>query len=131
MTPPNHLVPSRQRIPATVWILTALFALMAFVSTVGSFIFAFPLGGTLGPIVGTILIAIGVGYAIIGWRLRRGERALWIAGLVLPLVHTVGLNTLDLVRTGRIPIEDLPFMGVTLVIVVLLLLPTTRRFFSR
>lgn len=128
----QHQPPSsRPRPPVTVWILTVLFALMAFVSIVGSFIFAFPSGGAIGPIVGTILIAIGVGYAVIAWRLRRGERGVWIAGVVLPIVHTLGLNTLDLVRTGRIPSEDLPFMGVNLAIVLLLLLPTTRRFFTR
>ncbi len=119
------------RPPATVWILTLLMGAMAFVSIVGSFLFAFPLGGLLGYIVGTLLIVAGIGYATIAWRLRRGERAVWTAALVLPVVHTLGLNTLDLVLYGAIPSEDYPFMGVGLVIVVLLLLPTTRRFFAQ
>ncbi len=117
--------------PATVWILIALMGVMAFVSVVGSFLFAFPMGGLLGYIIGTLLIVFGIGYATIAWRLRRGERAVWIAALVLPIVHALTLNTTDLVLYGAIPSEDYPFMGVALVIVVLLLLPTTRRFFTK
>ncbi len=119
------------RTPASVWILTLLMGLMAFVCIVGSFLFAFPMGGLLGYLVGTLLIVAGSCYATIAWRLRRGERAVWIAALVLPIVHTLGLNTLDLVLYGAIPSEDYPFMGVALAIVVLLLLPATRRFFTK
>ena len=117
--------------PATVWILTPLTGAMAFVCVVGSFLFAFPMGGPLGYVVGTLLVVAGICYATIAWRLRRGERAVWIAALVLPVVHTLGLNALDLVLYGAIPSEDYPFMGVALAIVVLLLLPTTRRFFAK
>jgi hypothetical protein len=88
------------------------------------------MGGLLGYIVGTLLIVVGTGYATIAWRLRRGERAVWIAALVLPIAHTLELNTLDLVLYGAIPSEDYPFMGVALAIVVLLLVPDTRRFFA-
>jgi len=117
--------------PATVWILTALMGAMAFVSVVGSFLFAFPMGGPLGYIIGTLLIVFGISYATIAWRLRRGERAVWIAALVLPIVHTLTLNTTDLVLYGAIPTEDYPFMAIALIIVVLLVLPTTRRFFTK
>ena len=72
------------RPPVTVWILTPLIGLMSFVCIVGSFLFAFPMGGLLGYIIGTLLIVFGIGYAIIAWRLRRGERAVWIAALVYP-----------------------------------------------
>ena len=89
------------------------------------------MGGLLGYIIGTLLIVFGIGYAIIAWRLRRGERAVWIAALILPIVHTLTLNITDLVLYGAIPSEDYPFMGVALIIVVLLLLPTTRRFFTK
>jgi hypothetical protein len=119
------------RLPVTVWILTLLTGLMAFVCVVGSFLFAFPMGGLLGYIIGTLLIIFGICYATIAWRLRRGERAVWIAALILPIVHTLTLNTTDLVLYGAIPSEDYPFMAVVLIIVVLLLLPTTRRFFTK
>lgn len=119
------------RPPATVWILTLLLGVMAFVSVVGAFLFSFPLGGLLGYSAGTLLLMAGIGYATIAWRLRRGERAVWTAAVGLPIVHTLGLNTLDLVLYGAIPSEDYPFMGVALAIVVLLLLPPTRRFFSK
>lgn len=118
------------RPPAAVWIVTLLMALMAFVSVVGSFLFAFPLGGALGYLLGPLLVVAGSGYAIIAWRLRRGERTVWTAALLLPIAHTLSLNTIDLVRYGAIPSEDYPFIGVTLVIVLLLLLPGTRRFFA-
>ena len=124
----NNQAAVAARPPATVWILTLLIGAMAFVSVVGSFLFAFPLGGLLGYIVGTLLIVAGIGYATIAWRLRRGERAIWTAALILPIVHTLGLNTVDLVMYGAIPSEDYPFMGVALAIVALVLLPTTRRF---
>ncbi len=119
------------RPPVTVWILTPLIGLMAFVCIVGSFLFAFPMGGPLGYILGTLLVAFGVCYAAISWRLRRGERAVWIAALGLPVVHTLTLNTTDLVLYGAIPSADYPFMVVALTLVVLLLLPTTRRFFTK
>ena len=119
------------RPPVTVWILTPLMALMAFVCVVGSFLFAFPMGGLLGYVIGTLLILFGICYATIAWRLRRGERAVWVAALILPIVHTLTLNTTDLVLYGAIPSEDYPFMAVALAIVVLLLLPTTRRFFTK
>jgi hypothetical protein len=119
------------RPPATVWILTFLLSLMAFVSIVGSFLFSFPMGGPVGYTVGTLLIATGIGYATIVWRLRRGERAIWVAALILPIAHTLMLNTVDLVLYGAIPSEDYPFMGVVFIIVLLLLLPVTRRFFTR
>ncbi len=114
-----------------MWILTLFTGVMAFVCVVGSFLFAFPMGGLLGYIDGTLLIIFGICYATIAWRLRRGERAVWIAALVLPIVHTLTLNITDLVLYGAIPSEDYPFMGVALIIVVLLLLPTTRRFFTK
>ena len=119
------------RPPATVWIVTALMGVMAFVSVVGSFLFAFPMGGLLGYTVGTLLIVFGIGYVTLAWRLQRGERVVWIAALVLPIVHALTLNTTDLVLYGAIPSEDYPFMGVALTIVVLLVLPTTRRFFTK
>lgn len=117
--------------PVTVWILTVLTGAMAFVSVVGSLKFSFPLGGLVGYTIGTLLIFAGVGYATIAWRLRRGERAVWVAALVLPVVHTLTLNTADLALYGAIPSEDYPFMGAMIVILVLLVLPTTRRFFTK
>ena len=127
MTP--HAVADKP--PVTVWILTILMGLMAFVSVVGSFLFAFPMGGLVGYTIGPLLIVFGICYAAIAWRLRRGEHAVRIAALILPIVHTLSLNTTDLVLYGAIPSEDYPFMGVALTIVVLLLLPTTRRFFTK
>ena len=120
-----------RRPPASVRILTALFAFLAAVVPVGALQFAFPLGGLLGPAVGTLLVAAGASYAVLAWRLRRGGRGVWAAALALPVAHTLGLNTLDLARRGAIASEDYPFMGVAVAIVLLLLLPATRRFVAR
>lgn len=117
--------------PVPVWIVGLLIALMAFASMVGPFLFAFPLGGLLGYGMGTALLVFGIGYGVVLWRLRRGERKVWKGALLLPLLHTLTLNTTDLVRYGAIPKEDYPFMAVAGLIVALLLLPSTRRFFRK
>lgn len=119
-----------RRPPATVWILTALFAALAFFSVVGSLVFAFPLGGALGYTIGTLLLIAGVVYAFIAWHLRRGSRAIWTAALIVPVVHQGGLAIVDMMREGRIPSEDYPFIAGALIIVILLLLPRTRRFYQ-
>jgi hypothetical protein len=119
------------RPPFTVWLLVPLMIVMALISVAGAFIFAFPTGELIYYIVGTLLIVACIGYAIIIWRLRRGERAIWTAALILPIVHTLVLNVLDLVQFGAIPSENYPFIGITLAIVVLLLLPATRNFFGK
>ncbi|MGH2386429.1 MAG: hypothetical protein ACRDGB_15460 [Candidatus Limnocylindria bacterium] len=77
---------TRERsVPMLVWILTAIFALRAFITVVGAFLFAFPMGGVLGFAVGVTLLAIGVAYLVIAWRMRFGERAIWLAAIVAPL----------------------------------------------
>jgi hypothetical protein len=119
------------RTPITVWILTFLFGLMAFVSLAGPFLFAFPMGTAAGYVIGTLLLIASVGYASIIWRLRRGERTVWLAALALPIVHTIGLNGYDLVAFGAIPSENYPFIVVALVVVALLLAPVTRQFFTK
>lgn len=119
------------RTPPVVWLLILLFALKAFFAVVGSFLFAFPIGGLLGPIVGVLLIAVGVAYAVIAWRMRLGEFVIWLAALALSIIHQAGLAVLDLALYGAIPAEDYMFIGVTVIVVILLLLPGTRRFFSR
>ncbi len=121
---------SHTKVPVAVWIVTLLFGVMAFVSIVGSLIFAFPEGGAIAMILGPLLIVFGIAYATLAWHLRFGGRRVWTAALILPVVHTLTLNTVDLVRTGSIPTEDYPFIGISIVVVVLLLLPSMRRFFD-
>lgn len=120
-----------RRVPVIVWLLTLLFAVKAFFSIVGSFLFAFPMGWPLGTIVGVFLVVAGVAYAVIAWRMRFGERIVWLAALIVSVLHQAGLAILDLSLYGEIPSEDYVFIGVTIVVVVLLFLPVTRRFFSR
>jgi hypothetical protein len=131
MTIATHNGGSKMRPPGTVWTLTALLGLFAFVSIVGSFIFAFPEGGLLGYGVGTTLVALGVVYVVIALRLRHGARWAWTAALIVPIVHVVAMSGLDLALLGAIPSENYPVLGLVGVIFVLLFVPSTRRFFDR
>ena len=129
MTPIVHDQSLATRPPATVWALTGLMGLFAFISIVGSIIFAFPEGWPLGYVVGIVLIALGAAYVTLAWRLRRGERRAWQATLALPFIHVLAMSVVDLVVLGEIPSENYPVFGVLAVIMVLLLLPGTRQFF--
>jgi hypothetical protein len=72
----------------------------------------------LGHAVGVQLIALGIGYITIAWRLRQGERWVWTAAIVLPIVHIVAMSALDLVLLGEIPSENYPVVGLVAVILV-------------
>src|SRR5918998_1604052 len=93
---------SPARVPVVVWILTVIFALRAVMSIIGSVIFAFPMAG-IGTAVGVFLIAVGIAYAVIAWRMRFGERWVWAAALVVSLLNQGTLAVLDLALFGRIP----------------------------
>ena len=125
----THKQPFASQPPTTVWALTGLMGLFAFISIVGSFIFAFPEGWPLGYAVGVVLIAFGIAYVTLAWRLRRGERWTWKAALALPIIHVVAMSAVDLVVLGEIPSENHPVLGMVALIIVLLVVPRTRRFF--
>lgn len=119
------------RVPILVWVLIAIFALRAVLTLVGSFVFAFPMGGVLGIFIGVSLLAIAVAYGVIAWRMRFGERWIWIAAIVAPLINQLLLTVADLSLYGAIPPGDYPFIVITVVVLVLLFLPPVRRFFTR
>ena len=129
MVTTTHKQSFSPRPPATVWALTGLMGLFAFISIVGSFIFAFPEGWPLGYGVGIVLIALGLAYVTLAWHLRRGERWAWKAALAVPIVHVVAMSAVDLVVLGEIPSENYPVLGVVALIIVLLQVRSTRRFF--
>jgi hypothetical protein len=118
-------------VPVLVWVLAAIFGLRAFITVVGAFIFAFPMGGVLGPAIGIILLAVAVAYGVVAWRMRYGERAIWIAAIVALLVNQLTLTVADLSLYGAIPPEDYAFVVVTVVTIGLLVVPSVRRFFVR
>jgi uncharacterized membrane protein len=89
------------------------------------------MGGALGTGIGVTLLAIGVAYLVIAWRMRFGERAIWIAAIVAQLVNQAVLTVADLSLYGSIPPEDYAFIVVTVVVLGLLFVPSVRRFFSR
>lgn len=119
------------RVPVLVWILSVIFALRAVLVVGGSVLFAFPIGGTLGVALGVSLIVIGFAYAVIAWRMRLGERWVWIAAIVAPLINQGVLAAVDLSLYGAIPPGDYAFIVGTIIVLVLLFLPQVRRFFVR
>jgi hypothetical protein len=123
--------PRGRTVPLLVWILTAIFGVRAFLTVVGAFLFAFPMGGALGTGIGITLLAIGVAYLVIAWRMRFGERAVWIAAIVSQLINQGVLTVADLSLYGAIPPEDYAFIVVTVVVLGLLFVPSVRRFFNR
>jgi hypothetical protein len=133
MTQTGAESPQREgaRVPLLVWVLIAIFGLRAVVTVIGSFVFAFPTGGLLGVIVGLSLLVIAVAYSVIAWRMRFGERWVWIAAIVAPLVNQLLLAVTDLSLYGAILPKDYPFIVVTVVVLVLLFLPPVRRFFTK
>jgi hypothetical protein len=118
-------------VPLLVWILTAIFGVRAFLTVVGAFLFAFPMGGMLGTAIGVILLGLGVAYLLIAWRMRFGERAIWLAAIIAQLINQAVLTVADLSLYGSIPPEDYAFIVVTVVVLGLLFVPSVRRFFTR
>jgi hypothetical protein len=129
-TVPAALQRGERSVPLLVWILTAIFGLRAFLTVVGAFLFAFPMGGMLGSAIGITLLVIGLAYLVIAWRMRFGERAIWIAAIVTQIVNQAVLTVADLSLYGAIPPEDYAFIVVTVVVLGLLFMPSVRRFFS-
>ena len=121
----------KRSVPVVVWVLTAILALRGLLSFVGALIFAFPAGGALGIGLGTFLVATAAAYLYVAWRMRFGERWVWLAALTVPIVNQGVLAVVDLSLSGTIPPEDYLFIGVTVVTVLLLFLPPVRKFFSR
>lgn len=121
---------AERRTPAPIWALAALLAIFGLVSVVGALVFAFPEGGWLGNGVGTFFVVAGLALLVLAWRLRRGERWVWAAALAVIVTHEVVHRAVNLATLGTIPAEDLPFLALTGAILVLLLIPRTRRFFS-
>jgi hypothetical protein len=113
--------------PMAVWVLTVL---MAVISFAGAFVFAFPLQDALGNLVGVVLIASAAAYVCLAWFLRQGHVNAWRVGLVVPVVHQGTLIVEFLIRYGEVPAQDVPFLSVGAAMLLLLLLPRTRRFFA-
>jgi hypothetical protein len=118
-------------VPAIIWVLIVIFAIRAVITAIGAFVFSFPMGGVLGISIGIALLIVAAAYAVIAWRMRHGERIVWIAAIVSQLVNQGLLTVADLSLYGAIPPEDYAFIVVTVAVLVVLFLPPVRRFFSR
>lgn len=74
------------RPPVELHVIRLLFVLLAFVSIVGSFLFAWPVGGLSGIATGLALDVAGVLFLVAAIKLPTGEQwvanlARWLAGL--------------------------------------------------
>ncbi|HVM45426.1 MAG TPA: hypothetical protein VM582_05770 [Candidatus Thermoplasmatota archaeon] len=117
--------------PIAVRVLALLLPLFGLLSVVGAFVFVFPLGGWLGPGLGALFLAVGAALPLLAWRLLRGDAWALHAAVALLVLHEGAHRLVNLALEGRIPPEDYPFMALVALMLVLLLLPGTRRFCSR
>jgi hypothetical protein len=116
------------RVPITVRVVQPLLGVLAFVAIVGSFLFIFPQGTLFAYAVGAVFVAGGLTYVTLTFRLARGERGAWLTALGVTGAHLL-FNVWKV--TGEHETESVPILGVSIVVVALLALPATRRFFTR
>lgn len=118
---------TRMRPPAELHVIRGLFVLLAFVSIVGSFLFAWPMGGLSGIATGLALDVAGVLFLVAAVKLPSGERwvanlARWLAGLEVAWSFYKVVIYNETESTG--------FLVAAVLATLLLWSPRVRRFFS-
>ena len=113
------------RVPVALRLVLIPFAIAVVTKIVGSFIFAFSAGTLEGYVGGSVLVAAGLLYLFLMFRIHRGERVMGKTAVGLVAVDIVW-STYKVVPYGEI--ESLPLLAATLVSMALLLAPSTRRF---
>jgi hypothetical protein len=123
----EHPAP-KLRVPIAVRIVQPLVAFLALVAIAGAFTFIFPLGTLFAYALGAVFVAGGLVYVALVIRLPRGERGAWLTALGLTGAHLL-FNVWKV--AGQQEVSSVPILGVCIAVVTLLVLPTTRRFFTR
>lgn len=118
---------ARRKVPLALRFLIVPFAFAVFIKVVGSFIFSFSTGTLEGYVFGTVLVAAGLLYLFLLFRLPRGEAVMWRTA--------VGLVSVDIVwNVYKVFLysesESIPIFVGTLLSMTLLQLPSVRRFFQ-
>lgn len=127
VTPPAGLEAApRRKVPVALRLLAIPFAFAVFIKVVGSFIFSFSTGTLEGYVFGTVLVAAGLLYLFLLFRLPRGEAVMWRTAVGLVAVDIVwGLYKVFLYGEA----ESIPIFASTLLSMALLQSPPVRRFF--
>ena len=115
-------------VPIAVRVVQPLLLVLAFVAIFGSFLFMFPQGTLSAYTAGTVFVAGGLTYVTLALRLPRGERGTWLTTLGVTGAHLL-FNAWKV--TGEHETESVPILAVSIMVVALLALPATRRFFTR
>ncbi len=116
----------RRKVPVALRLLVVPFACAVFIKVVGSFLFSFSTGTLEGYVLGTVLVAAGLLYLFLLFRLPRGEAVMWRTAVGLVAVDIVW-NIYKVFFFGEA--ESIPIFGSTLMSMALLLSPPVRRFF--
>jgi hypothetical protein len=118
--------PARRRVPVALRILIVPFAFAVFIKIVGSFIFSFSTGTLEGYVWGASLVAAGLLYLFLMFRLPRGEAVMWRTAVGL-VAADIAWNIYKVFIYGES--ESTVIFAGTLVSMGLLWLPSVRRFF--
>lgn len=113
------------RVPLALRLVLVPFAMAVFVKIAGSFMFSFSTGSLEGYVFGSVLIAAGLLYLFLMFRLHRGEPTMWKTAVGLVAVD-IAWSIYKVFPFGET--ESIPILAATVVSMVLLLLPSVRTF---
>lgn len=116
-----------RRVPFALRFLLVPFAFAVFIKIAGSFIFSFSTGTLEGYVFGSVLVAAGLLYLFLMFRLHRGEPVIWRTAVGLVAVDIVW-NVYKVFFYGET--ESIGIFAGALVSIALLWLPSVRRFFE-
>jgi hypothetical protein len=116
---------SRTRVPLALRIILLPFAFSVLIKVAGSFIFSFSTGTLEGYVWGSGLVAAGLLYLFLMFRLHRGEPVMWRTAVGL-VAADIAFNIYKVFGEGEA--ESRLILGAAVLSMVLLLLPSVRRF---
>jgi hypothetical protein len=125
IAPSTSATAQRERVPLPLRLVLIPFAMAVFVKIVGSFIFSFSTGSVEGYVFGSVLVAVGLLYLFLMFRIHRGEPTMWKTAVGLVAVD-IAWNVYKVFPYGET--ESTPILAAAVVSMVLLLLPSVRAF---
>jgi hypothetical protein len=128
IAPSTPTTAERARVPLALRLVLIPFAIAVFVKIAGSFIFSFSTGTLEGYVFGAVLIAVGLLYLFLMFRIHRGEPTMWKTAVGLVAVD-IAWSVYKVFPYGET--ESAPILAAAVVSMVLLLLPSVRTFVGR
>lgn len=113
------------RPPLALRLVLIPFAVAVFAKIAGSFIFSFSTGTLEGYVFGSVLVAAGLLYLFLMFRIHRGEPIMWKTAVGLVAADVVW-SLYKVVPYGET--ESAPILAAAVVSMVLLLLPSVRAY---